>query len=101
MLDKKEDIFITFCNECNWEKETRGLPYEFCPNCGHVNIGFSKKYETKIHNIALVDKNGNILMEIDLDKIINMNELNYNSQEYNKNICDYLGERRRVLDYVR
>jgi predicted RNA-binding Zn-ribbon protein involved in translation (DUF1610 family) len=41
VMDKKNDKFKMFCNECNWEEETKGLPYEFCPKCGHVNIGFS------------------------------------------------------------
>lgn len=42
MVDKKNDMFIMFCNECAWKEETKGLKYEFCPVCGHVNIGFSK-----------------------------------------------------------
>jgi len=40
MPDKTNDHFLTFCNECNWEEENKGLPYKFCPKCGHVNIGF-------------------------------------------------------------
>ena len=42
MIDKINDRFIIFCNECDWEEEAVGLTYEFCPKCGHVNIGFSK-----------------------------------------------------------
>lgn len=34
--------FLTFCNECNWEEETIGLPYFYCQRCEHVNIGFIK-----------------------------------------------------------
>lgn len=45
-IDKKNDKFIEFCNECGWEEETIGLPYEFCPECSHVNIGFSR-YDKK------------------------------------------------------
>jgi len=41
MMDKKNDVFVNFCNECDWKEETIGLQYEFCPKCGHVNIGFS------------------------------------------------------------
>ena len=40
-MDKKKDKFIEYCNECDWREETIGLPYQFCPKCGHVNIGFS------------------------------------------------------------
>ena len=47
MIDKNNDVFLMFCNECDWEEETTGLQYEFCPKCGHVNIGFSKKYNNK------------------------------------------------------
>lgn len=47
MVDKKNDKFIMFCNECEWREETKGLKYEFCPNCGHVNIGFSKIEKNK------------------------------------------------------
>ena len=39
-MDKKKDKFIEYCNECDWREETIGLPYQFCPKCGHVNIGF-------------------------------------------------------------
>lgn len=43
MADKENDIFITFCCECDWiSKGTVGLPYQFCEKCGHVNIGFSR-----------------------------------------------------------
>jgi predicted kinase len=41
-MDKRNDEFIEFCNECDWEEETIGLPYHFCPKCGHVNIGFTR-----------------------------------------------------------
>lgn len=52
MVDKKKDKFIIFCNECEWEEETIGLKYMFCPKCGHINIGFTD-----------FDKNGNKLVE--------------------------------------
>lgn len=39
-MDKSKDKFMIFCNECGWEEKTIGLPYHFCPKCGHVNIGF-------------------------------------------------------------
>jgi len=42
-MDKEKDEFIEFCNECDWKEETKGLPYKFCPKCGHVNIGFTRK----------------------------------------------------------
>lgn len=49
MIDKKNDIFITFCNECGWvSEETIGLPYLFCEKCGHVNIGFSRVRKQKL-----------------------------------------------------
>lgn len=41
-MDKKNDMFLIFCNECKWEEKITGLQYEFCPKCGHVNIGFKK-----------------------------------------------------------
>lgn len=41
-MDKVNDKFLCFCNECSWKELTVGLPYEFCPKCEHVNIGFSK-----------------------------------------------------------
>lgn len=41
-MDKKRDKVIYFCNECPWTEETIGLIYEFCPKCGHVNIGFTQ-----------------------------------------------------------
>jgi len=34
--------FVMFCNECDWEENTKGLPYQFCPKCEHVNIGASR-----------------------------------------------------------
>ena len=52
-MDKKNDVFINFCNECGWEKKTIGLPYLFCEKCGHVNIGFSwlgKQKQTEVMN---------------------------------------------------
>lgn len=42
-MDNEKDEFIEFCNECDWKEETKGLPYKFCPKCGHVNIGFTRK----------------------------------------------------------
>lgn len=47
MIDKNSDKLLMFCNECNWIEETIGLKYEFCPVCGYVNIGFSKKSNDK------------------------------------------------------
>jgi len=41
-VDKFNDKFLCFCNECSWKEVTVGLPCEFCPKCEHVNIGFSK-----------------------------------------------------------
>lgn len=41
-IDKLKDKLLMFCNECNWKEKTIGLKYDFCPKCGHVNIGFSK-----------------------------------------------------------
>lgn len=46
MIDKNNDVFLMFCNECDWEGETTGLQYEFCPKCGHINIGFVKNYKS-------------------------------------------------------
>lgn len=39
-MDKINGKFVEFCNECGWEEKTIGLPYQFCPKCGHINIGF-------------------------------------------------------------
>lgn len=39
-MDKVNDEFTTYCNECDWEEVTIGLPYQFCQKCGHINIGF-------------------------------------------------------------
>jgi hypothetical protein len=38
ILDKEKDALM-FCNECNWEEETVGLPHGVCPRCGLINIG--------------------------------------------------------------
>lgn len=46
-MDKKKDKFIEFCNECGWSEETIGLPYEFCPKCGHVNIGYVQYHKNR------------------------------------------------------
>ena len=50
MVDKEKYKFIMFCNECDWEEETTGLQYEFCPKCGHVNIGFIKNHKDNTWN---------------------------------------------------
>lgn len=41
-MNKETDSFIMFCNECSWKEKTIDLLYQFCPICGHVNIGFSR-----------------------------------------------------------
>ena len=46
-MDKKNSNFVIFCNECGWDEKTIGLKYDFCPVCGHVNIGFSKCVESE------------------------------------------------------
>lgn len=28
-----------WCNECDWEQEMDDHYHNFCPKCGHVNIG--------------------------------------------------------------
>ncbi|MGE7951914.1 hypothetical protein [Lysinibacillus xylanilyticus] len=46
-MDKNNVKFIFFCNECNWEEETVGVPYYFCEECGHVNISYVKTKDDK------------------------------------------------------
>ena len=41
-MDKEKDKFIEYCNECDWHEQTIGLQYDFCPKCGHVNIGYTQ-----------------------------------------------------------
>lgn len=31
--------WVYWCNECDWEEHTNEHKYDFCPKCGHVNIG--------------------------------------------------------------
>lgn len=50
-MDKDRDNFMMFCNECDWEEHTTGLIYQFCPKCGHVNIGFYRLRNKKIDNL--------------------------------------------------
>lgn len=52
-MSKTKDKFVEFCNECDWEEETEGLPYQFCPKCGHVNISFTRyDKESKPFNLS-------------------------------------------------
>ena len=32
-------IYLHWCNECDWEQEENGQLYDFCEQCGHINIG--------------------------------------------------------------
>jgi len=66
-MDKKTDKFTMYCNECDWKETTKGLPYHFCPKCGHVNIGFSL---AKINNATSTLR--------DIDKAIEIRENNQN-----------------------
>ena len=52
-MDKENDNFIMFCNECDWRERTRGLPYSGCPFCGHVNIGYLADRDAKELHIWL------------------------------------------------
>jgi predicted RNA-binding Zn-ribbon protein involved in translation (DUF1610 family) len=30
--------YLYWCNECDWEETMNEHKYDFCPNCGHINI---------------------------------------------------------------
>lgn len=51
-MDKKEETFTIYCNECGWKKETKGILYHFCPKCGHVNIGLSIKKNGGLNGVV-------------------------------------------------
>jgi predicted RNA-binding Zn-ribbon protein involved in translation (DUF1610 family) len=39
MTEVSKKKWLYWCNECDWEEKMDEHKHDFCPKCGHVNIG--------------------------------------------------------------
>lgn len=47
--------YLYWCNECDWEERMTEHKYDFCPKCGHINIGKTSNSKANIGTVVHVN----------------------------------------------